>query len=283
MNNEAPFEVKPFLRSLTHRPGVYRMLDAKHKVIYVGKARDLKKRVASYFHRSQAVPKTVAMMGKVARVEVTVANTEAEALLLEYSLIKEHKPRFNILLRDDKSYPYIYASTEHAFPRLNFHRATDYTAKSSERDYWGGAEKFQHFLSDELLPLIERTYRSRADRRVIFGQSIGGQFVLYTALTMPDLFWGHIASNPALHRNLPFFLQTYGKAASAGEQSKLFVGSGSLDDPGYRVPTLEWIEHWSNNDDNPWQLKTMILDGHSHMSAPPASFRQGMTWLFSKD
>ncbi len=122
MNNEAPFEVKPFLRSLTHRPGVYRMLDAKHKVIYVGKARDLKKRVASYFHRSQAAPKTVAMMAKVARVEVTVANTEAEALLLEYSLIKEHKPRFNILLRDDKSYPYIYASTEHTFPRLNFHR-----------------------------------------------------------------------------------------------------------------------------------------------------------------
>ncbi len=122
MNNEAPFEVKPFLRSLTHRPGVYRMLDAKYKVIYVGKARDLKKRVASYFQRSQAAPKTVAMMAKVARVEVTVANTEAEALLLEYSLIKEHKPRFNILLRDDKSYPYIYASTEHTFPRLNFHR-----------------------------------------------------------------------------------------------------------------------------------------------------------------
>ena len=122
MSNEAPFEVESFLRNLTHRPGVYRMLDARHKVIYVGKARDLKKRVASYFHRSQAAPKTVAMMEKVARVEVTVTNTEAEALLLEYSLIKEHKPHFNILLRDDKSYPYIYASTEHAFPRLKFHR-----------------------------------------------------------------------------------------------------------------------------------------------------------------
>ncbi len=122
MSDEAPFEVESFLRNLTHRPGAYRMLDARHKVIYVGKARDLKKRVASYFHRSQAAPKTVAMMEKVAFVEVTVANTEAEALLLEYSLIKEHKPRFNILLRDDKSYPYIYASTEHAFPRLKFHR-----------------------------------------------------------------------------------------------------------------------------------------------------------------
>ena len=98
------------------------MLDAKHKVIYVGKARDLKKRVSSYFNRSHEVTKTAVMMERVARVEVTVANTEAEALLLEYSLIKRHKPRFNILLRDDKSYPYIYASTNHDYPRLRFHR-----------------------------------------------------------------------------------------------------------------------------------------------------------------
>jgi excinuclease ABC subunit C len=133
VSDEAAFEVKPFLRSLTHRPGVYRMLDAKHKVIYVGKARDLKKRVSSYFHRSQAAPKTVAMMEQVARVEVTVANTEAEALILEYNLIKQHKPRFNVLLRDDKSYPYIYASTDHAFPRLKFHRG----ARKGKGRYFG--------------------------------------------------------------------------------------------------------------------------------------------------
>ena len=163
------------------------------------------------------------------------------------------------------------------------YRSTDYTAKSSERDYWGGADKFQRFLSDELLPFVERTYRSRGDRRVIFGQSIGGQFVLYTALTRPDLFWGHIASNPALHRNLPFFLQAHGKAGITGEQPKLFVASGSEDDPRFRLPTLEWIEHWSENGPTPWQLKTMTLEGHTHMSAPPASFRQGMTWLFSKE
>ena len=116
------FDSASFVRSLTHRPGVYRMLDAKHKVIYVGKARDLKKRVSSYFQRSQQAPKTAAMMALVDRVEVTLTNTEAEALLLEYSSIKQHKPRFNIILRDDKSYPYIYASTEHKFPRLRFHR-----------------------------------------------------------------------------------------------------------------------------------------------------------------
>ena len=116
------FDVKSFLANLTHRPGVYRMLNARHKVLYVGKARDLKKRVSSYFHRTQTSPKTAALMQQVEYVEVTVTNTEAEALILEYNLIKRHKPRFNVVLRDDKSYPYIYVSTRHKFPRLQFHR-----------------------------------------------------------------------------------------------------------------------------------------------------------------
>lgn len=161
------------------------------------------------------------------------------------------------------------------------YRSTDYTAKTAEREYWGGAGDFQQFLRDELIPSIERSYRSRPDRRVIFGQSIGGQFVLYTALTEPGLFWGHIASNPALHRNLPFFLEDHGAASSAGTPSRLFVAIGSDDDPEFRVPALKWIDHWSGTDEAPWHLEAMILDGHSHMSAPPASFRQGMRWLFS--
>lgn len=133
MSEEAPFEIEPFLRTLTHRPGVYRMLDAKYKVIYVGKARDLKKRVSSYFNRTHDSTKTAAMMAQAARVEVTVANTETEALILEYSLIKQHKPRFNILLRDDKSYPYIYASTDLDYPRLKFHRG----ARKGKGRYFG--------------------------------------------------------------------------------------------------------------------------------------------------
>lgn len=116
------FDPKQFIKSLTHRPGVYRMRDGKGKVIYVGKARDLKKRVSSYFGRSPDSIKTASMLTNVAGIDVTVTNTEAEALLLEYNLIKKHKPRFNVTLRDDKSYPYIYVATEHRFPRLEFHR-----------------------------------------------------------------------------------------------------------------------------------------------------------------
>jgi len=127
------FDYQPFLKSLTHRPGVYRMLNAKGKVIYVGKARDLKKRVSSYFHKSHSDAKTAAMLALVADVEVTVTNTEAEALILEYNLIKRHKPRFNVILRDDKSYPYIYASTEHSFPRLQFYRG----ARKGKGRYFG--------------------------------------------------------------------------------------------------------------------------------------------------
>ena len=161
-------------------------------------------------------------------------------------------------------------------------RSTDYTAPSEERDYWGGAENFQGFLREELIPFIEERYRSRADRRIVFGQSMGGQFVLYTALTQPNLFWGHIASNPALHRNLPFFLERHSYAQETG-QSRLFVSSGTLDDLQFREPAQEWIRHWNGRTKKPWKLKTMNLDGQTHMSAPPAAFRRGMSWLFSEE
>lgn len=122
-SEKAPqFDPKRFLRKLTHRPGVYRMMNAKAKIIYVGKARDLRKRVSTYFQRTPGDARIAQMMELVRDVEVTVTNTEAEALILEYNLIKRHRPRFNVILRDDKSYPYIYVSTRHPFPRLQFHR-----------------------------------------------------------------------------------------------------------------------------------------------------------------
>ena len=161
-------------------------------------------------------------------------------------------------------------------------RGTDYTAPSPERDYWGGAGRFQEMLGSELLPLIEDTYRSDSARRVIFGHSLGGQFVLFTAQTRPDLFWGHIASNPALHRNLSFFLETRPKVPT-GSQPRLFVSSGTLDVPRFRQPALRWMEHWSKQEPLPWELESRSLEGHSHFSAVPAAFRQGMTWLFGED
>lgn len=166
------------------------------------------------------------------------------------------------------------------FEAGNF-RSTDYTAPSSERDFWGGAEAFQNFLGNELFPVIEKSYASDATRRIIFGQSIGGQFVLYSALTRPELFWGRIASNPALHRNLPFFLKTHFQTEKTPADTRLFVANGTLNDARFQVPAQKWIEHWSSADSIPWDLETVDLEGHSHMSTPPAAFRQGMRWLFA--
>ena len=119
----AEFDAQSFLRTLTNDPGVYRLLDRHGRVLYVGKARSLKKRVASYFRLpGQLAPKTRALMSHAHSVEVTVTHTETEALLLENNLIKEHRPRYNIVLRDDKSFPYIHVTTGDRFPRLGFHR-----------------------------------------------------------------------------------------------------------------------------------------------------------------
>jgi excinuclease ABC subunit C len=118
----AAFDPGTVLAHLTHRPGVYRMLDARGTVIYVGKARDLRRRVGSYFQGRAQDAKTIAMVRSIAGIDVTVTRTEVEALMLEYNLIKQHRPRFNVVLRDDKSYPYIRLDTDHRFPRLSFYR-----------------------------------------------------------------------------------------------------------------------------------------------------------------
>jgi excinuclease ABC subunit C len=122
------FDAKGFLRQLTSRPGVYLMFDASGGILYVGKARNLKRRVSSYFTRSAANAKTTAMVAQVARVEVTVTQTEDEALVLESNLIKAHQPRYNVVFRDDKSYPYLYLSGNHPYPRLGFHRGAQRAA-----------------------------------------------------------------------------------------------------------------------------------------------------------
>ena len=122
-SQEKAFDARAFLQNLGGDPGVYRMLDRMARVLYVGKARNLKNRLSSYFrHRDQLDAKTRALMSHTESIEVTRTHTETEALLLENNLIKEHRPRYNIVLRDDKSFPYIHLSTEERFPRLGFHR-----------------------------------------------------------------------------------------------------------------------------------------------------------------
>ncbi len=130
---EEQFDVKAFLKSLTRRPGIYKMLNTKGEIIYVGKAKNLKNRVSSYFRSQSASPKQQSMVRKVALIEVTVTHTEGEALLLESQQIKRHKPRYNICLRDDKSFPYIYISSHQDFPRISYHRG----AKKKQGKYYG--------------------------------------------------------------------------------------------------------------------------------------------------
>jgi len=117
------FDIQAFVKNLPGRPGVYRMLDSDGAIAYVGKARNLKARVGSYFRADQLQPKVQALVRVVASIEVTVTNSDTEALLLEHNLIKRHRPRFNVILRDDKSFPYVQLSA-HEFPRLSFYRGS---------------------------------------------------------------------------------------------------------------------------------------------------------------
>ena len=149
------FDIKDFLKNLTKRPGIYKMLNEKGEIIYIGKAKNLKNRVSSYFRTKTASPKQQAMVVKIAAIEVTVTHTEGEALLLESQQIKRYKPRYNICLRDDKSYPYLFISSYHDFPQITFHRG----AKKKRGKYFGpypsaGAVK-------ETLKLLQKVFPVR--------------------------------------------------------------------------------------------------------------------------
>jgi excinuclease ABC subunit C len=128
-----PFDSKAFIKRLPSRPGVYRMFDEKEDILYVGKAKNLKNRVSSYFRSNALDSKTMALVSRIQNVETTVTGSETEALLLEQSLIKEYKPPYNIVFRDDKSYPYILLTTDDKYPRLAFHRG----AQKKKGRYFG--------------------------------------------------------------------------------------------------------------------------------------------------
>lgn len=156
------FDSKAFLKNLTRQPGVYQMYDHAGNILYVGKAKNLKNRVSSYFRKSGLSPKTEVLVQRIHSVEVTVTVSEAEALLLEQNLIKAQRPPYNILLRDDKSYPYIFLSSGEDYPRLALHRGP----KKSKGRYFGpfpGAGAVR-----DSLQFLQKTFRVRQCEDSVF-------------------------------------------------------------------------------------------------------------------
>ncbi|WP_296270311.1 excinuclease ABC subunit UvrC [Pseudomonas sp. UBA6323] len=150
----ASFDSSAFLATCSGRPGVYRMFDGEARLLYVGKAKNLKKRLASYFRKTGQAPKTAALVARIAQIETTITANETEALLLEQTLIKEWRPPYNILLRDDKSYPYVFLS-DGEFPRLGIHRG----AKKAKGRYFG---PYPSALAiRESLSLLQKTFLVR--------------------------------------------------------------------------------------------------------------------------
>ena len=160
--SEREFDAKDYVATLPQRPGVYRMYAADGELIYVGKAARLRDRVGSYFSGAPRAAKVAALVARIARIEVTVVNTESEALLLESNLIKAHRPRYNIILRDDKSFPYILCPAGHDYPRLVFYRGP------RQR----GSRQFGPFPSasavKEVLQHLQKVFRIRNCRDSFF-------------------------------------------------------------------------------------------------------------------
>ena len=162
IKSEAKFNHKEFLASLTQKPGVYRMIDVTGSIIYIGKARNLKKRVGSYFRASGLATKTMKMVEKIHNIELTITESEIEALILEQSLIKRHHPTYNIQMRDDRSYPYIALTEKEVYPRLSLYRGK----KKETGRYFGPYPNVNSMR--ETINLLQRIFRLRQCENTYF-------------------------------------------------------------------------------------------------------------------
>lgn len=164
------------------------------------------------------------------------------------------------------------------FENGNF-RSTDYTAPAPEPDYYGGADDYQRFLADELIPRINRNYRVDHDSSLVLGQSLGGQFTLYTALSRPELFGAYLSINPALHRNVGFFIEL--QPAVRGRPTPLLITRATEEAEQFKKPLDRWLAHWRDAESDAIALSVEHLDDQHHASSAPAAYRAALEWWSS--
>lgn len=166
-------------------------------------------------------------------------------------------------------------------PSIN-KRDVDFTGPADGvRPEKAGAPAFHRFLKAELIPTIEGRYRADPDRRVLFGQSRGGSFVLYSAFTDPDLFWGRIASNASFKPDGDRYF--HDAPVATRHDLGLVVTSGTRDRPALREQAVQWFKHWDAVTDSPWKIKTVNIEGGTHSADSASSYRAGMLWLFGQN
>ncbi|BDX08323.1 alpha/beta hydrolase [Planctobacterium marinum] len=163
-------------------------------------------------------------------------------------------------------------------------RSHDFTlpSENENRKHWGGATEFARFLTQKLIPLIAQKYPTDEAKRLLFGNSLGGQFGLYLATYRPELFYGIIANNPAIHTNTERFLKLPESLSFKG-RVKLFVGAAEHDAARFTAPRKIWQSYWHENSHPNWQLHIQPMPGHSHVSSIPDAFRQGVAWILSTE